>query len=330
MPHFFSVYLSNQALIVQSPGEADFLVLPFLYEIIFDYKPHQLAAHGFTPDDIPQLKQQAQALDELSVRLQKPLIVFFYRDATVALPFKNALVFRTSGYASQRRKGEWGMPAFIERKPRNTHWQPRQKQPVPAVSFRGRAAPATLSLSVSLREQANTLLARLGFGFRVKNYQPWGYLLRRRAVRACQKAQQADKGLQTNFLLNPGEAATDDYLASFRQSDYIICAAGFGNYSYRLYETLREGRIPVYIDTDELLPCADRIAWRELMVWVPANRVDQTADYILAFHNALDAAAFVQRQHTLRHIFETCLTPQAFPRYLVNDFLPGILKNGIQ
>mgnify|MGYP001329483912 CR=1 FL=1 len=214
------------------------------------------------------------------------------------------------------------MPAFIERKPANATWEARQKEAIPQVSFRGKAAPEKYSLSVGLREKANRILAGMGTGYRVKNYQPEGYLLRRRAVLSCKRV---GRRLIADFHLNPVNTAQGEYLDSFRDSDYIICAAGFGNYSYRLYETLREGRIPVYIDTDELLPCSDVINWRELMVWVPADKVDRTAEYVLDFHSSIHPDEFIQRQYKLREVYNNYLTPAGFSRYLVYDFLPVCL-----
>lgn len=318
-PHFFLQYLGEQGLLTNSAEMADALVLPFMYEVIHDYKPEKLARLGLGMEDLPALRRTANELDELSVRLAKPLIIFFYRDPTIPLPFKNAWIFRTSGFASLARKGEWGMPAFIGRKPANTSWETRKKQAIPAVSFRGKAAPENYPFSIRLREKANRLLAKMGSGYRLKNYQPEGYLLRRRAVLSCKRAGGR---LIADLHINPRDASQDDYLKSFRDSDYIICAAGYGNYSYRFYETLREGRIPVYLDTDELLPCADVIKWKELMVWVPAAEVDRTAEYILDFHSSIHPDEFVQRQHKLRELYEKYLTTQGFSRYLVNDFLP--------
>ena len=76
--------------------------------------------------------------------------------------------------------------------------------------------------------------------------------------------------MDTNIVLRPsfyGGAAGGDpdaqlqartgYVENLVASDYVLCARGAGNFSYRLYETLSCGRIPVFVDTDCVLPHED-------------------------------------------------------------------------
>ena len=80
----------------------------------------------------------------------------------------------------------------------------------------------------------------------------------------------------------------------------MLCARGRGNFSYRLYETLCSGRIPVFIDTDCVLPFEDVIDWRSLCVWVPEAEVDQVAERVADFHARLSPVELPELQVAVR------------------------------
>jgi hypothetical protein len=62
-----------------------------------------------------------------------------------------------------------------------------------------------------------------------------------------------------------------EFLQGVLDSDYVLAPRGFGNYSYRLYEALALGRVPVLPDTGAPLPCAD-LDWDGLVVRVRWTR----------------------------------------------------------
>ena len=47
---------------------------------------------------------------------------------------------------------------------------------------------------------------------------------------------------------------------------FSFCPRGRGNYSIRFYETLRAGRIPVMVDSDQVFPCEDLIDWDDIII----------------------------------------------------------------
>lgn len=322
VPNFFVQYLLARQVTSCAPQEADFLVLPFMYEIIHDFRPEKLTALGLTQADLTDLQQIAIALNSLSVSTGKKLIVFFYRDPEIDLPFDNALVFRTSYRAGLQRPHVFGLPAFVDdfaTAPEQT-WLPKEE--VPAVFFAGKTAPETLPLSWLVRGKINRVLQGMCLPYRVKNWSPEGYFLRRRAMRSCLRAGQRVKA---RFYWNPDtrqEGYHQTFVQAFSQTPYCICAAGFGNYSFRLYEVLKAGRIPVYIDTDELLPCRDVLPWHDMMLWIPARKADRTAQYLLKYHARVSAPDFIQRQKDNAALYRKYLTRTGFSQYLHEVFLP--------
>jgi len=296
-----------------------------MYEIIYDFSMLQLEKNGLDSNQKEEMMRGAIELNKLSVALDKKLIVFFYRDPIVQLPFENALVFRTSGFRETAGTDTFGMPAIVEKKPFNEQFVLQKKVQIPAISFRGKASPLTLPPSVWAREQINRFAHKYRIPIKIKNYQPEGYLLRRRALLSCIKAGD---NIQLDYLIDPAYNNPDyqsAYIRSFLKNQYIICCAGFGNYSYRLFETLREGRIPVYIDTDELLPCADKIDWKSKMIWIPQADVDRTAAIVLDFHHSIHPDDFAAMQQENRNVYFNYFTEESFGQYLLRSFLPNYI-----
>jgi Exostosin family len=246
-------------------------------------------------------------------------IVFFNHDDDRPLELDGVTVFRTSLYRSRRRPYEFGLPAwsedFLERYLDGTV-PLREKSPRPVVGFCGAASEAAPRFAGPRRRVSVAL----------------GRQVRDPGVRAAAlRHLRASPLVETNFVMRSsfwgGALSSDDsyrrmqearheYVQNMVDSDYVLCARGAGNFSYRLYETLNCGRIPVFVDTDCVLPLEDEIDWRGLCVWVEAGRVDTIADAVSSFHEGLSPQEFVERQHRARAVWEDFLSPLGFVRAL--------------
>jgi exostosin family protein len=67
------------------------------------------------------------------------------------------------------------------------------------------------------------------------------------------------------------DAAREQYVATVQRSKFVLCPRGHGPSSFRLYETLAAGRVPVVISDDWLAP--PRIDWGACSVRVPESDV---------------------------------------------------------
>ncbi len=308
---------------------ADFILLPFKYEIIYDFSEEELIKEGLTMSDIPYLKEIAVELEHLSFRTGKKLIVFFYRDSFLRLPFRNALIFRTSTFASYNRDGEFGMPAFIDNFRKTPQFRTKSWQSIPSVSFRGSSAPLKLPTGIQVRTKLNEFFDRSGISFRVKNWYNEGYLLRRKAILSVQRKAAHFK---TDFYLNQVDQGTPqsvlNYWKSLETNDYFICTRGHGNYSFRLYEIMQHGRIPVFIQTDSLLPAMDVIPWKNITIWIEEKEVNSTAEKILNFHHSIKPGNFIELQQEIRVYWQKYLCYKGFATYLIDQFLPDLMFNG--
>lgn len=90
------------------------------------------------------------------------------------------------------------------------------------------------------------------------------------------------------------ETKKDAFADHLRQMTYILCPRGCENYSFRVYEALRFGRVPVIIDTDMVLP--NTVNWDEIAVVVPGNSLDKIHELIVEDYHRLDAKHFIARQ----------------------------------
>jgi hypothetical protein len=250
-------------------------------------------------------------------------IVFFNHDDDRPLELDGAIVFRTSLYRSRRRPYEFGLPAwsedFLGRYLDGT-LPLREKSRRPVVGFCGGAIESTSRLAGPRR--------RVSSAVRRPVRDPG---VRAVALRRLRESPLVDANIVLRSSFWGGVLSGDDsfdrmqtarreYVQNIIDSDYVLCARGAGNFSYRLYETLSCGRIPVFVDTDCVLPLEDEIDWRALCVWVDARRVDTIADSVRSFHEELSTEAFAELQRRARATWEEFLSPLGFVRALDRRF----------
>jgi exostosin family protein len=260
--------------------------------------------------DDPAAVERAREFAAQSTAAGKPVTVFYWSDADDPVPL-DAHVFRTSLYRSRRRPKEFAQPAwsedFVERH-LGGRLPLREKSSAPVVGFCG-LAPGGWRRWVTLARTRRPEAAST---------------LRARALHELERAP----GLATNFIprrqflggaIGRGgvdaaamQRARREYVQNMVDSDYVLCARGAGNFSYRLYETLSCGRIPVFVDTDCVLPYDWLIDWRAHCIWVDADKLDAIGDRVLELHEGLSDDEFVERQRACRRLWEEYLRPEGF------------------
>ena len=82
-----------------------------------------------------------------------------------------------------------------------------------------------------------------------------------------------------------------------------------GNFSHRLYETFICGRIPIFVNTDCVLPFdglthSPGIDWKRYMVWCEESEVHAIGDIVADFHARLTPEAFLELQRDGRRLWE--------------------------
>lgn len=288
-----------------SINESDFAVLPS------DWK------HYFRRGDIDPALQFAHKVRDVG----RSLIVQFYADEECPIPIDDAIIFRTSFPRSNAHSNEYAMPGFVGDPISvlcNGDFQARSKQLKPVVSFCGWASQ-TFS---PLKENFGSFVHNCFEGLNIELKYQLIYDFRMRILEHL----MAYKSIETIVIPRNGYCANIDrqwdlaglrrirqeYFQSIFDSDYVLCVRGKGNYSYRFYETLAAGRIPVFVNTDSPLPLSDIIDWKNHCVWVEHEDIMNIGEIILTFHESLSESDFKAIQQQNRLLWERLLTPEKF------------------
>ena len=265
--------------------------------------------------------------------LGRSVFVFYHDDPTISLPFPNAVLFAHALHASRRAANEFALPGWIPWPPHRVDVRPYAERPV--VGFAGKAWPfgfdrgsAASRLSVRMRYLAGSLLVRSGMNDRLG--APVTFYERATAVRQLEK----DPRIETRVLLRDARPVADpdayrrEYFDSIEQTDYTLAVRGMGNFSYRLYEALAYGRIPLFVNSDCVLPLASEIDWRSLCVWIEGGRVRTIADQLVAAHRAMKPEEFEERQRRCQDVWMTKLTEPGFFSRLHERLGAGLADGG--
>ena len=266
----------------------------------------------------------------------KKTLVFSGGDSPANLIHPDVLLFEAGGYRSaQGLHYHSGLPSFLadylpiycENEIKLRPWSAR-----PVIGFCGQAGKSPLR---TLFRKARSLHKNRQFQRGNLKWQPPPFETTSFRSQVLAKFMNQES-VTTNFLLREQYHAGDDhnkgalssqklaFVENILNSDYTVCMRGGGNFSVRFYETLCLGRIPVFIDTDCLLPFADKIPYRELFPWIEMKDLPHAADIVANFHKQLGPDGFIERQKACRCLWEEHFTPNGFYRGLQDIILERI------
>lgn len=256
------------------------------------------------------------------------LAVFFGGDPTEPLAIDNSVIFRNSLYRSSCGPNEFALPGFCQDLvdvycDGELKLRPYQERPV--VGFCGHAMGFKEGARYQLLTRLPASAVRRLVGLGLQPSVAPGRILRTRAMQAF----AGSPDVRTDFLVRQlfwnGVLANGgrmdirlarrsrlEFVQNLLNSDYALCVRGFGNYSYRLYEAMSLGRIPVLVDTDCALPYDRWIDWKRYVVWIDQSEVHDAPRRVAEFHASLTAAAFAELQRACRQLWEEWLSPEGY------------------
>ncbi len=301
---------------VETMEAADWVILPMAWNYYLKTKQEKLA--------INFVKECAAA--------DKKVIAFNAGDFGVKMPyFENLIILRFGGYKSKFFKNEFALPPFIA-DPLRKYYQRdevflRPYGPKPVLGFCGQANPSVFNAA---KEVFKTYLRNLK-SFIGKSKDEAQQLLSTSFLRALvlKRLKQASF-VESNFILRKKyragikehkdtDSTTLEFYNNLKDSDYVVCVRGAGNFSVRFYETLAMGRIPVFINTDCALPIDTRIDWKKNVVWVEFKDRHQVAQKVKEFHETLSKEDFIDLQLANRTLWQEQLTMGGFFKNFLND-----------
>lgn len=299
----FSCFKEPIVQLVDNPDQADFLLIPHEYRKVKD--------HG---DYLAQLSER-------SARHGRPIVAVNYGDSPCAVELPGSISFISSAYRHSIRKNERMMPAYTEDLLAGQALSPRPKAPEPTVAFCGWSdyKNAKNALGTWIGNALVELRAILASEPRIRAEKK-GLTFRRTALQALTDAP----GIRTNFLIRssysghvetislPPEQARAEYIANMRNCDLALVVKGDGNYSYRFYEALALGRIPLFIDTDTPLPLEDLIDYDSFLLRLPFEKLRSIGAFVRERWAAMTPDEVENRQYAARAAFAEKLRPDRF------------------
>ena len=290
------------------------------FEVTDDLAGCDVAVLPFSWDQVlldRGLDDPAKAFCADAARHGKVVLVFVDGDDHVPSPAENAVVLRTSLDRALRGPRDVALPAWIA-DPGRQRARPRRDRAV--VGFCGQAYPLDLATTRLLKRakfHGRVALTRLGVVERIGKHP--AFTERPRAVQALARATEVDAHITLRSSMTRLDLDTDlehqrhqEYVSSLADSDYVLAVRGEGNYSYRLYEALAAGRIPVYVDTKAVLPLESTVPWADLCVVVAHRDIRRLGAVVARAHETTDADRFVRRQAAARDAWERWLSMDGF------------------
>lgn len=258
---------------------------------------------------------------------KKPLLSFITGDAGVTPMNKDVYVFRSSGYHSKKLKNQHALPVFFDdplmKYYKRTKPFLREKKARPVIGFCGHA---NISAFETFFNVVKSGYKNLKYHLKISFDDPQPLYPAGLRRWRCLKELESSPDLDDNFVKrkNYRAGARDEnakiktsieFYDNMINSDYVLCIRGAGNFSARLYETLAMGRIPVFVNTNCLLPFEQLINWKDYVVWVEAKDIKDLPEIIKSFHDNLSASEFEELQLSCRKLWEDYLS---FKGYLSN------------
>ncbi len=249
------------------------------------------------------------------------VLVLATDESTAPLGIDGSIVLRNALDRRRRPRGDFAMPGWFDDYVTGYlggSVVPREKPERPVVGFCGLAA----TRGPRLRRRAKLLAYRALGAAGVHVPHNDGLEIRRRGMAAL----EAHPGVRTAFIVRDrffGGGGDDpevkarvrrEYYDNLVGSDYVLAARGFSNFSFRFFEAMSVGRIPVLIDTDCVLPYDFLHDYRELCVVVPEAEIDRVGDHILRFHARFSPGGYRDLQARIRAFWEEWLSPEGFFR----------------
>ena len=282
------------------------------------------------------LENKVNELAALNVLCQQQKITaygFIAGDFGIAFPdFSNIIYFRASGFKSQLPKQNKGFQVAL-----SDHFQllyqteditPNSKKELPTIGFCGHA---TVSIFKRLKEML--IFGRENLKRLLKNpfRKDWEFYFASAYERArLLKLLEKSSLVKTNFIYRNSyragaktaedlEKTTKEYFDNLYISDYVLCVRGAGNFSVRFYETLMFGRIPIFVNTDCMLPFEDKINWKNHVVWIEWKDREKIAALVADFHKQISNEDFIKMQLNNRKLWKETLSINGMLQILAND-----------
>lgn len=259
-------------------GESNYTKLRFTTPIYEKINSLEECDFAVFPDKFSLNKEKINKLNEKCIKANKKLICFENDDFAGEHNLNsNIILFRTSVCKSKLKENERIFPVLVSDL-LDTFNGPNNKN----IGYVGSCAKNTIRYNIikeieSLFQEDFNSIYRDGFYPTTNNYN-----------------------------IN----TTREFLDNIKTNRYTLCPRGVGNFSYRFYETLSLGRIPILIDTDCELPLKNKINWEKHIIFIKQDEIKNLKQII----NEDDRDCFQNRL-----MWEKYLSPSGYFKNFIFD-----------
>lgn len=294
--------------------KSDFVLVPYNYNFISEKNPVLF-----------------EKIVSFAQKNKKPLLIDGAGDIEKPIAIKDAYVLRIGPYRFQHKENEIVITPYPDDmlRHRNGELIIRPKGDIPIVGFAGWSK---LTLKQRVRTELKMLPYRLlsFFDSRYGAYEK-GVVFRGRALSTLSAAPETL--LKANFIKRisfSGHLNTavgdpwklrEEFVQNLIESDYALSVRGDANASTRFYEALSLGRIPLFLDTECVLPFEDEIDYKSFCVFVDFRKVKTMPGVLAEFHKKVTNEHFMEMQRKAREVFASYLRTDALTKPLMQRLL---------
>ncbi len=286
--------------IVSTIEKADFVAVPFDFFFVEQYASDYL--------------RRAYAVAE---EAKKKVLLFDYTDYVDRSPRipPHAILFRVSSYRHHKRQNEIVMPYFVQDFGVSYGIKPKGKGNPLLVGYCGQSRFGNVfrKWKAVAKWTAQSVALYLNRDGNPKVHKR-GIFWRNIAIRALRKGGIESRIIERSFYsLHRFGASIEpkdlrhEYVENLRECDLALCTRGDANASQRFYEALSASRIPLFLDTDCVLPFEEIIFYDDFIVRVPASDVTRISAYIRSWDSMHSTESFLEREKRSREVFENYL-----------------------
>ncbi len=275
---------------------------------------------------------------DLMEKNNQSLYVWVDGDLSINYYHANCIFIKYFGDSTMQLKNEIIQPGDMKKDLLYEYYggrlKKREKSDFPVIGFDGIANyPNSKLIGTILKNSLHHASYKL-LNEKIKPEPIFPFLLKRKRILAQLKKSN---NLKTNFKIRssfaPGTLGRDDqarkeFITNIIDSDYTFCFRGAANYSLRFYETLCLGRIPLFINSNCILPFQDKVDWKNIICWVDEDHIDHLVEKIQDYHQSMTNHQFIERQEYCREIWENYLSKEGFLKYF-HDSIKQSIKSSI-
>jgi len=282
--------------LVASPKSSDYFILPFCWNYYLKTNSTRIAEKNILE----------------AKKARKKILIWVTGDYYIPLPkYDNIISLYSSPYKSKQNMGTLALPVIIQDPLTFLGLDTINLQnytEIPFIGFCGQSDPDLILSSIKMTK---LVWQNIKYSLHLsKHYsgptKPPTYL-RKKILDILEKSTRIHSDFIRRKKYQGGISKEEDNFKNIKKefyknivhTQYTLCIRGTGNFSARFYETLALGRIPVFVNTDCMLPFEDQINWGKHIVCIEQNKISEIETKVAEFHGNLnqDSLAHIQKMN---------------------------------